>query len=112
MNKTTILIDDFKRMQFDCIDKFKESISDKNIYNKDDDFLKFMEKVVFNILTIEDITEILEETKDIKILYESFYFVYILGKFQINPYSFATNYLNYMGFYDHYFVLDYFLEIY
>lgn len=110
--ETTILIQDFKRMQFNCIDKFKDSISDKNIYNKDEDFLRFMEKVVFNILTPEDISEILEEIKDKKIFYEAFYFVYMLEKFQINSYNFATNYLNYMGFYDHYFVLDYFIEVY
>ena len=110
--ETTIFIEDFKRKQFNCIDKFKESISDKNIYNKDEDFLRFMEKVVFNILTPEDISEILEEIKDKKIFYESFYFVYLLEKFQINPYNFATNYLNDLGFYDHYYVLDYFIEVY
>ena len=110
--ETTIFIEDFKRKQFNCIDKFKESISDKNIYNKDEDFLRFMQKVVFNILTPEDLNEILEEIKDKKIFYESFYFVYLLEKFQINPYNFATNYLNYIGFYDHYYVIDYFIEVY
>jgi hypothetical protein len=110
--ETTIFIEDFKRKQFNCIDKFKESISDKNIYNKDEDFLRFMEKIVFNILTTEDINEILEEIKDKKIFYESFYFVYLLEQIHIKPYEFALNYLHNIEFYDHYYVIDTFIELY
>ena len=110
--ETTIFIEDFKRKQFNCIDKFKESISDKNIYNKDEDFLRFMEKVVFNILTPQDISEILKEIKDKKIFYESFYFAYLLEQIHIKPYEFALNYLHNIEFYDHYYVLDTFMELY
>ena len=110
--ETSILIEDLKKEQFNAIRKFNESIIDKSIYNKDKDFLRFMEKVIFNILTIEDISIILDEVKHKKIFYESFYFVFLLEKFQINPFYFATHYLNHVAFYDHYFVLDYFLEVY
>ena len=110
--ETTIFIEDFKRKQFNCIDKFKESISDKNIYNKDEDFIRFMEKIVFNILTHEDINQILEEIKDKKIFYESFYFAYLLEQIHIKPYEFALNYLHNIEFYDHYYVIDTFVELY
>ena len=97
---------------FNVITNFKESIIDKSIYNKDLDFVKFMEKIVFNILCHDDINEILEEIKDKKIFYESFYFAYLLQQIHIKPYEFALNYLHNIEFYDHYYVLDTFMELY
>jgi hypothetical protein len=112
METTDFLIEAFKEELFNIITNFKESISDKSIYNLDKDFLRFMEKVVFNILTPEDISEILEEIKNKDIFYESFYFAYQLEKVQINPYNFALNYLHNIELYDHYYVLDKFMELY
>jgi hypothetical protein len=112
METTDFLIEAFKEELFDIITKFKESIKDKSIYNEDEDFLRFMEKVVFNILTPQDISEILDEIKHKKIFYESFFLAYQLEKVQINPYNFALNYLHNIEFYDHYYVLNTFMELY
>lgn len=112
MENTICYLAIYQENLFNVITNFKKSIIDKSIYNKDLDFLKFMEKVVFNILTPQDISEILEEIKNKDIFYESFFLVYQLEKVQINPYNFALNYLHNIEFYDHYYVIDTFIELY
>ena len=107
MNKTTILQNSFNENQNKAICNFQNCLIDKNIYNYDAYFNKFLNEIVLNILTGENISEILSNIESEKIFYESFYLAY-----QLNNFDLALNYLHYYEYYDHYFVLDYFLEIY
>ncbi|CAB4144239.1 hypothetical protein UFOVP458_25 [uncultured Caudovirales phage] len=93
--------------QLRCVCCFENARIDKNIYNYDSDFNKFLNEIVLNILTGENISEILSNIKSENIFYESFYLAY-----QLNDFNLALNYLHYLEYYDHYYVLDYFLEIY
>lgn len=107
MNKTTILQNSFNENQNKAICNFKNCILDKNIYNYDADYNKFLNNVVLNILTGENIAEILSNIKTEDVFYESFYLAY-----QLNNFDLALNYLHYVEAYEHYYVLDYFLEVY
>jgi tRNA G10 N-methylase Trm11 len=59
-----------------CICNFENSRLDKNIYIYDNSFNKFMNDVVLNILTAENISEILSNIESENIFYESFYFLF------------------------------------
>ena len=107
MNKTTILQNSFNANYYDALFSFQYSIRHKEIYNYDSDFNKFLNEIVLNILTSENISEILSNIKSENIFYESFYLAY-----QLNDFDIALNYLHYLEYYDHYYVLDYFLEVY
>lgn len=107
MNKTTILQNSFNTDQNKAICNFKNCMLDKSIYNKDLKFINFLHETVFNILTYENIFEIMDKIKDKNIFTESFYLAY-----QLNNFDLALNYLHYYEYYDHYYVIDYFLEVY
>ena len=115
MNNATILPQMFTVNQFKSILNFEHSILDKSIYNKDEDFNKFINNTVLNILTEENINEIFNEIKDEDIFFESFYFAFLLYGYKIPNnvnYKFALNYLTQNDYDKHYFVLDYYLEVY
>jgi hypothetical protein len=107
MNKTTILQNSFNENQNNAFINFQYSIRHKEIYNYDSDFNKFLNEIVLNILTGENISEILSNIKSEDVFYESFYLAY-----QLNNFDLALNYLHYLEYFDHYYVLDYFLEVY
>ena len=112
MNKTTILQNSFNENQNKAICNFQNCILDKNIYNYDADYNKFLNEIVLNILTGENISEILSNIKSENIFYEAFYFIFQLQYKEKDPFKFATQYLHNVDLYDHYYVLDYFLEVY
>jgi hypothetical protein len=107
MNKTTIFQNSFNGNQNNALINFQFSISHKEIYNNDPNFNKFLNEIVLNILTGENISEILSNIESENIFYEAFYLAY-----QLNDFNFALNYLHYLEYYDHYYVVDYFLEVY
>ena len=107
MNTSTILQNSFNGDQNKAICNFQNCIIDKNIYNYDSEFNKFLNEIVLNVLTGENISEILSNIEREDIFYQSFYLAY-----QLNDFNFALNYLHYLEYYDHYYVLDYFLEVY
>ena len=78
MNNATILPQMFTVNQFKAILDFEHCIIDKSIYNKDQDFNKFINDIVLNILTQENINEILSNIESENIFFESFYFAFIL----------------------------------
>jgi hypothetical protein len=98
--------------QLRCVCCFENSRLDKNIYNYDLDFNKFLNDDVLNILTSENISEILSNIESENIFYESFYFLFQLRYKENDPMKFARCYLHNVGLYSHYYVLDYFLEVY
>lgn len=98
--------------QLRCVCCFENARIDKNIYNYDADYNKFLNDVVLNILTSENISEILSNIESENIFYESFYLLFQLTYKEKDPFKFATNYLHNVNLYDHYYVLDYFLEVY
>lgn len=115
MNNATILPQTFTVNQFKSILDFEHCILDKSIYNNDLNFINFLHDTVFNILTYENIFEIIELIKDKNIFFESFYFAFLLygNKTPNNKnYKFALNYLTQNNYSKHYFVLNYYLDVY
>ena len=98
--------------QLRCICCFENSRLDKNIYIYDNSFNKFMNDYILNILTSENISEILSNIESENIFYESFYFLFQLRYKEKDSMKFATCYLHNVDLYSHYYVLDYFLEVY
>ena len=115
MNNATILPQMFTVNQFKAILDFEHCIIDKSIYNKDLTFNNFINHTVLNILTQDDIKEILSNIESENIFFESFYFAFLLYGYKIPNninYKFALNYLSQNNYDKHYFVLDYYLEVY
>lgn len=98
--------------QLRCVCCFENARIDKNIYNYDADYNKFLNDIVLNILTGENISEMLSNIESENIFYEAFYLLFQLTYKEKDPFKFATNYLHNVNLYDHYYVLDYFLEVY
>lgn len=98
--------------QLRCVCCFENARIDRNVYNYDADYNKFLNDVVLNILTGENIAEILSNIESENIFYEAFYLLFQLTYKEKDPFKFATNYLHNVNLYDHYYVLDYFLEVY
>lgn len=98
--------------QLRCVCCFENARIDRNVYNYDADYNKFLNDVVLNILTGENIGEILSNIESENIFYEAFYLLFQLTYKEKDPIKFATNYLHNVNLYDHYYVLDYFLEVY
>lgn len=98
--------------------QFRESIKSSDIYFKDPGYINFLDKIVFNVLDKETYNYIMEGINDEKVFYESFYLVFKLinrdfqGFKDLKYFDIALNYLHHFELYDHYFVLDYFLEVY
>jgi hypothetical protein len=95
-----------------CVCNFENSRLDKNIFIYDKSFNKFMNDDVLNILTSENISEILSNIESENIFYESFYFLFQCMYKEKYPMKFAQCYLHNLDLYSHYYVLDYFLEVY
>jgi hypothetical protein len=115
MNNATILPNVFTVNQFKAILDFENCILDKSIYNKDQTFNTFINDTVLNILTQENIKEIISNIESENIFFESFYFAFLLyGKLIPNNvnYKFALNYLKENNYNNHFYVLDYYLEVY
>lgn len=115
MNNATILPQMFTVNQFKAILDFEHCIIDKSIYNKDEAFNTFINDTVLNILILDDLKEILSNIESENIFFESFYFAFILyGNKTANNknYKFALNYLTQNNYSKHYFVLNYYLEVY
>jgi hypothetical protein len=115
MNNVTILPQMFTVNQFKAILDLEHCMLDKSIYNKDLNFINFLHDTVFNILTPDNIKEILSNIESENIFFESFYFAFILygNKTPNNKnYKFALNYLTQNNHSKHYFVLNYYLDVY
>ena len=115
MNNATILPQMFTVNQFKAILDFEQCIIDKSIYNKDEAFNTFINDTVLNILTLDDIKEILSNIESENIFFESFYFAFLLYGNKTpnnNNYKFALNYLIQNNYHNHFYVLDYYLEVY
>lgn len=98
--------------QLRCVCCFENARIDRNVHNYDADYNKFLNDVILNILTGENIAEILSNIESENIFYEAFYLLFQLTYKEKDPFKFATNYLHNVNLYDHYYVLDYFLEVY
>lgn len=115
MDNATKLPQNFTVNEFKAILDFENCIIDKSIYNKDLKFINFLHSTVFNILTYENIFDMIDTIKDKNIFYESFYFAFLLyGNKTPNNYNykFALDYLTQNNYSKHYFILDYYLEVY
>lgn len=115
MNNATILPQMFTVNQFKAILDFEQCINDKSIYNKDLTFNNFINDTVLNILTQDDIKELLSNIESENIFFESFYFAFLLYGNKTpnnNNYKFALNYLIQNNYHNHFYVLDYYLEVY
>lgn len=121
--KTINPFQQFTSNQLSIYLKFEDIINNSDatteILFKDPAYINFLDKVVFNILDKETYTYIMENIKHEKIFYESFYLAFKLigrndwqGVKDLKYFEIAQNYLHYTELYDHYFVLDYFIEIY
>lgn len=91
---------------------FENCMNDKSIYTNDLEFKQFMNDIVLNILTPDNINEIKNNISNECIFYEIFYFMFIAKeKGNKEPY-FILTYLNNMNYFEHMYVLDTYLDLY
>lgn len=98
---------------------FEHSRLDKNIYLSDLSFKNFLVDTVLNILTPNDISEMKANIENENIFFESFYLVYELNKLstkipnhKVSPFDFILAYLYNNELFDHYYVIDTYLDLY
>lgn len=106
------------KIYLEVFTQFRKAIKNPEIYFNDSGYINFLDKIVFNVLDDETYTHIMDNINNEKIFYESFYLAFKLidrdfeGFKDLKYFDIALNYLHHFEYFDHYFVLDYFLEIY
>ena len=119
MNNATKLPQMFTPYLLKGILNFEHSRLDKNIYLSDLSFQKFISDTVLNILTPDNLIEMKSNIQSENIFFESFYFIHELNKLgtkipnhNVKPFDFILDYLHNNELFDHYYIIDTYLELY
>jgi hypothetical protein len=110
----------FSPDQLNAILKFEHNRINKTLDINDLlPFINFMENTVYNILTPENIEMMKSNIDSENIFFESFYFVHQLNKLstkipnhRAKPFDFILAYLHHNELFDHYYIIDTYLELY
>lgn len=110
-----IYLNKFKTMftpaQLSAVLKFEESRYNKNIYLDDVDFQLFIDKTVYYVLLPEDIDDMKTIASE-DIFFEALYFYFLMYGSKINRADFVLSYCHYNSLFDHYEIIDKYLELY
>jgi hypothetical protein len=119
MNNATKLPQMFTPYLLKGILNFEHSRLDKTIYLSDLSFQKFISDTVLNILTPDNLNEMKANIQSENIFFESFYFIHELNKLatkipnhNVKPFDFILDYLHNNELFDHYYIIDTYLELY
>lgn len=110
----------FSPAQLNAILKFEHLRINKTLDLSDFvPFIDFIQNTVYNILTPDDLLEMKSNIESENIFYESFYFVHQLNKLstktpnhRVKPFDFVLDYLHHNELFDHYYIIDTYLELY